>query len=116
MPDAGFATVRRRPLDADADAWVDFGPGWPAGADHLLAELVVSLQWRGQVVPMYERMVAQPRLSARLEGGGRPAVVEQMGALLSERYRVTLTAVGANLYASLTFRSYDPAAPTDGSR
>lgn len=98
VPDTGFVAVRRHPLGADADAWVDFGPGWLAGADDLLAELVASLHWHGQVVPMYERMVAQPRLSARLEGDERPAVVEQMRTLLSERYRVELAAVGANLY------------------
>jgi alkylated DNA repair dioxygenase AlkB len=98
-PDPTFATLCRHPLGLAGDAWVDLAPGWLAGADELLAELLGTLDWQGQVVHMYERKLPQPRLHARLpEPQHRPPAVEQMRSLLSDRYGVELTSIGANLY------------------
>ena len=61
-PDVSFATAERVEL-ADG-AWVDVVPGWLAGADTLFERLVGSVAWKAHEVPMYERIVPQPRLSA----------------------------------------------------
>lgn len=97
-PESAFRSLQRVVLGAIDDAWVDHAPGWLAGADELMAALVRELPWQGRVVPMYERMVDQPRLTASLNEPPRQHVVEQMRTLLSERYEIELTGIGANLY------------------
>jgi alkylated DNA repair dioxygenase AlkB len=43
-------------------AWVDFCPGWLAGADDLFLRLRDVVPWRAEQREMYERMVDVPRL------------------------------------------------------
>jgi alkylated DNA repair dioxygenase AlkB len=56
------------PLDALArtdlahDAWIDFLPGWMAGADELFGRLLKVVPWRAERRWMYERVVDVPRL------------------------------------------------------
>ncbi len=59
-----------RPLDAIRrtrlahGAWVDFLPGWLTGADRLYDRLAAVVPWRAEERPMYDRVVAVPRLLA----------------------------------------------------
>ena len=94
--DDAFTGVRRREL-ADG-AWVDHLPGWCRGADELFARLLEQTPWRGRDVHMYDRTVAEPRLTHRwtLEDGP-PDDLRRMAAVLSERYGVRFTQVGVNL-------------------
>ena len=45
-------------------AWVDFLPGWLTGADELFDRLAAEVPWRAEERPMYDRVVAVPRLLA----------------------------------------------------
>ena len=54
------SSVRRTPLTRGA--WVDFCPGWLAGSAEVFARLVESVPWRAEQRPMYDRVVAVPRL------------------------------------------------------
>lgn len=52
--------LRRRMLSAGA--WVDLRPGWMTGADRLFERLLDQVPWRAERRPMYDRVVAVPRL------------------------------------------------------
>jgi alkylated DNA repair dioxygenase AlkB len=97
-PDAAFAGVARRTLDRGA--WVDHAPGWLAGSDALLTELVETAPWRQRTRMMWEREVDEPRLTAwwAEDWSGLPPVVPEMRSLLSGRYGVDFDSVGCNLY------------------
>ena len=64
------ADLGLRPLDAIRrtrlahGAWVDFLPGWLTGADRLYDRLAAVVPWRAEERPMYDRVVAVPRLLA----------------------------------------------------
>jgi alkylated DNA repair dioxygenase AlkB len=55
-----LAALRRTALRRGA--WVDVLPGWLTGADTLFDRLVTSVPWRAERRPMYDRVVAVPRL------------------------------------------------------
>lgn len=92
--DRSFTAVTRTHLDPTA--WLDVAPGWVSGADALFEVVLARAPWETHRVHMYERMVEQPRLTARWDD--QPAVVDEMRAVLSDRYRVEFTSVGFNLY------------------
>ena len=98
--DPQLGTVRRHWV-ADG-CWVDHLPGWLAGSDTVFAELVARLSWRQRRVPMYDRMVDEPRLTdwwSAGAGGELPLpVLGQMGAALGRHYDVGFDSVGFNLY------------------
>lgn len=98
--DPGLGGLRRHWL-ADG-CWVDHLPGWLAGADTLFAELVARLPWRQRRVPMYGRMVDEPRLSTFWDAGGADpvplAVLADLGTALGDRYDVGFDSIGFNLY------------------
>jgi alkylated DNA repair dioxygenase AlkB len=99
--DHAVTGVRRRELDDGA--WVDHRPGWCHGADELFARLLEQTPWHGRSVRMYDRTVAEPRLTQRWlldDGGDRspPDDLREMAEALSARYGVRFTQVGANLY------------------
>jgi alkylated DNA repair dioxygenase AlkB len=54
------ASVRRTLLGHGA--WVDFRPGWMAGADVLFERLREAVPWREERRRMYDRVVEVPRL------------------------------------------------------
>lgn len=94
-----FHRLRRRQLSHGA--WVDHSPGWCGGADALFARLLADTPWSGREVRMYDRVVPEPRLTHRWlldHGPVPPPELVEMGAVLSERYGVTFTQIGANLY------------------
>jgi alkylated DNA repair dioxygenase AlkB len=97
--DAGFCGVQRR--DLGDGAWVDHGPGWCRGADDLFARILAATPWAGREVRMYDRVLPEPRLTHRwrLDDGPAPPVeLQEMARVLSDRYEVEFTQVGANLY------------------
>ena len=97
--DPEFAGVRRHELGDGA--WVDLVPGWCAGADELFVRLLTGTPWAGHEIRMYEQVLPEPRLTHRWVAGEGPAPPEplpEMARVLSERYGVTFTQVGANLY------------------
>ncbi|HVL98934.1 MAG TPA: alpha-ketoglutarate-dependent dioxygenase AlkB [Egibacteraceae bacterium] len=97
--DPAFTGLVRRELAGGA--WVDHVPGWVRGADVLFDALLRTAGWAEHTRWMYERRVVEPRLTARyhLDDGDLPLpVLAELAAALSERYGVTLTQVGANLY------------------
>src|SRR5262245_60440172 len=59
--DAELAAVRRIALDDTS--WVDHLPRWLAGSDEVFARLVRDLPWRQRTVPMYDRLLPEPRLT-----------------------------------------------------
>lgn len=97
--DGSFRRLRRHELAEGA--WVDHAPGWCGGADALFAELLRETPWAGREVRMYDRVLPEPRLTHRwrLDGGpAPPAPLLAMAQVLSDRYGVGFTQVGANLY------------------
>jgi alkylated DNA repair dioxygenase AlkB len=52
--------VRR--TDLTDGAWVDYLPGWLGGADVVFERLEAEVPWRAESRPMYDRVVAVPRL------------------------------------------------------
>lgn len=104
-PAASFATARR--TDLGQGAWVDHVPGFLDGADVLFTALLHGTSWRQREVPMYGRMVAEPRLSAwwGAEDGTpaerlvrAPAALRDLLPVLDARYERGFDAIGLNLY------------------
>ncbi len=103
-PDPSFATARRG--DLGSGAWVDHAPGWLAGADALLTELLATVPWRQREVPMYGDLVVEPRLTAwwgdedrpdrRLDAA--PGALRDLLPVLDTRYHRGFDAIGLNLY------------------
>ncbi len=104
--DATFAQVERTWLDDES--WVDHAPGWLHGSDLVLAELVAKVPWRQREVVMYDRKVAEPRLTGwwsdtRDRDGDSatpvplPVLLDAMAALTA-RYHRPFDSVGFNLY------------------
>ncbi len=54
------ASVRRTPLAHGA--WVDLRPGWLAGSGAVFGRLAEKVLWRAEKRPMYDKVVAVPRL------------------------------------------------------
>ena len=97
--DAGrlIGTARRRFLGAGA--WVDLVPGVVSGADALFDAVLAAAPWAAHERPMYDRIVAEPRLTTR-RWERPPPLVADMAASLSAHYGCDLGVVSANLYRS----------------
>jgi alkylated DNA repair dioxygenase AlkB len=86
-------------------AFVDHVPGWVAGQDTLFDRLYATTRWRHESRPMYDRVVAVPRLIAVLtatedgpsDGEGDP-ILCAMRAALSARYREDFVRISLALY------------------
>jgi alkylated DNA repair dioxygenase AlkB len=88
--DGPVAAPTRIPLDGGA--WVDVSPGWLAGADDLFERLVDQVRWRAERRPMYDRVVAVPRLVSFYDEADElpdPALVTARAAL-NRRYAAEL--------------------------
>ena len=98
--DASFATARRIALDDNA--WVDHVDGWVAGDEALFEHVVAHAPWEHRTVRMYDRMVAEPRLTAwygRMLGDTKMLpLLGEMAAALTTHYRRAFDSVGAALY------------------
>ena len=91
--DAGLGDLSgARRITLDRGAWVDLLPGWVPGADRLFGRLLTAVPWRAERRPMYDRVLAVPRLLS-FYGAGRalpdPALAEMLTAL-DARYRPEL--------------------------
>jgi alkylated DNA repair dioxygenase AlkB len=93
--DSRFSDAGRRFLGAGA--WVDLVPGFVTGADSLFDEVLAAAPWAAHDRPMYDRVVAEPRLTTR-RWEDAPPVVTRMADALSEHYGLPLGVVSANLY------------------
>lgn len=93
--DPSFDGARRRFLGAGA--WVDLAYGWVQGADALFERLLTSAPWSTRERPMYDRVVAEPRLSTG-SWASPPAPCGELADALGARYGIDLSAVSANLY------------------
>jgi alkylated DNA repair dioxygenase AlkB len=91
--DDGFAELVRHQLDDEA--WVDHCPGFVRGADEVFEEVMASGHWAQHDRVVYGERVMQPRLNAAWPD---LAIIEEMRAVLSERYGVTFVSGGCNLY------------------
>lgn len=97
--DHDFAHAER--LELSEGAWVDLVPGWVSGSDDLFASLLAEVPWRAREVPMYDRVVPEPRLSAWWGSGPSPSWpdgVAEMADTLTARYGARFDTFGANLY------------------
>lgn len=98
--DGSFARGTRHALDATA--WVDHCRGWVSSPSALFATLVESAPWSHRTVPMYGRIVAEPRLTAWYgslpSAGDSPELFGAMADALTRRYGRTFDTVGAALY------------------
>lgn len=98
--DADFTDAVR--IDLSRGAWVEYCPGWVSGAAQLFAIIVERAPWQRHTVPMYGRMVEEPRLTAWY--GSQPGeetlleIFGDMEAALSRRYEREFDGVGAALY------------------
>ena len=99
-PDATFAGLVRHQLDPRC--WVDHVPGWLAGSDPVFDTLVAQAKWAQHTRRMYDKQVEQPRLTATWRKDKKLLaalpVIEEMRALLSQRYEVELDSGGINFY------------------
>lgn len=93
--DPRFPAMRRRFLAEGA--WVDTAPAAVTGAESLFEALLDDAPWSSHDRPMYDRVVAEPRLTTR-RWRDPPAVVRRLGAALGERYGLDLGVITANLY------------------
>jgi alkylated DNA repair dioxygenase AlkB len=100
QPAPGTAEPVRRELAGGA--WIDHAPGWLAGADRLMDDLVGALPWAQRERRMYDGMVTEPRLTAwwDLHGDrtGLPQVLLDVRDVLADRYAVDFDSIGCNLY------------------
>jgi alkylated DNA repair dioxygenase AlkB len=98
--DPSFSGLTR--VQLDATSWVDHLPGWVSSSDELFADLLANVDWAQRSRHMYERKVAEPRLTSswRASSGQplQPPVLEEMRSTLSSRYGVELDSMGLNLY------------------
>ena len=82
-------------------AWVDHAPAWLAGADACYDRVLAAGDWRVGTMEMYGERVTQPRMTSWWTVGDLPdglAVLDDLAALLSDRYGVAFTSIGCNLY------------------
>jgi alkylated DNA repair dioxygenase AlkB len=86
----GLGSVRRTILGDGA--WLDVLPGWLTGADVLFDRLATTVPWRAERRPMYDRVVAVPRLlSFYGESDVLPdPVLDEARAALSGHYAAEL--------------------------
>jgi len=98
--DHDFTSLARRQLDDDS--WVDHAPGFLAGADGLFDTLITELPWRQREVVMFDRKLAEPRLTwwwNVADGKREPLpVLAELRAALTGRYERTFDSIGANWY------------------
>lgn len=82
-------------------ALVDVTPGFVSGAEALFGIVAQAAEWHVQHMVMFEQVVRCPRLTTSWTLGDLPgelSILRAMAAALSQRHRVALTRVSANLY------------------
>jgi alkylated DNA repair dioxygenase AlkB len=94
------AGARFERVALDEHSWVDVAREWMLGADSLLDALVERVAWKQGSRWMYERVVADPRLSHWFPADETPPhpALATAKAALEARYRVPFGSVGCNYY------------------
>ncbi len=88
-------------IDLGAGAWLDHRPNWLPGADAWFAMLAAELQWQSAKRPMYDRVVAVPRLiwnDHADQSVATPPGLRGLADLLSAHYGRPLPRIGCNWY------------------
>lgn len=95
-----FGDVTR--TDLGAGAWIDHAPNWLPGADEWFDQLTTEFPWHSASRPMYDRIVAVPRLIANVTRGedGVADNVEALAQMFDHYYGRTFGSIGANWYRS----------------
>ena len=97
--DTSFGGLRRRRLDDRT--WIDHAPGWLAGHEEVFARLFHDVDWQHRTVTMYDRRVAEPRLTSWWVPSDGPELLPVLGvarAVLSTRYAESFDSIGFNCY------------------
>lgn len=97
--DRAFGSLDR--IHLGDGAWLDLQRGWARGHEILFDRVLAAADWAVWTRPMYDRVVAQPRLSVTWADTGLPADLHPAAAMaadLSRRYGEPLTRISANLY------------------
>ena len=103
-PDVDTDFLEARRLDLDGRSWVEHTPGWLRGADGVFDDLLDRLELRQRSdIPMYDRLVAEPRLTASWHAddypaGGPTPLLDDIRQLLTERHHRPFDSIGFNLY------------------
>ncbi len=99
-PDLDFTALRR--VQLDETSWVDYAPGWLAGADALFDELLRTGEWAQRTRHLYDQRVLEPRLTAgwsvAADASDVPPALRSMAVSLSGRYDVRFDSIWVNLY------------------
>jgi len=90
--------LRPQRVEPGPGSWVDHQAGWLEGHDALFHELERSVAWREAERPMYDRVVAVPRLLASFPIDGDIPLLDDLGEVLTHRYGRALCPAHANLY------------------
>jgi len=91
-------TARFERVDLDDTAWVDLAREFLVGADSLFAVLVQQLPFTQSRRIMYDKWVAEPRLSCSLNLDDAAPVVRSMARALRATYGVAFDSCFANYY------------------
>jgi len=99
--DPDFSSAARSGLSGTS--WVEYTPEWLHGSDTLYDELLEVLEFRQRTgVPMYDRLVDEPRLTAWWnEADGQPEpheILADVRCALTDRYDRHFDSIGFNLY------------------
>ena len=99
--DATFAGAARSALSGAS--WVEYVPGWLAGADALFDAVLERIELRQRTaIPMYDSVVDEPRLTSwwhEADGDPEPLpILAELRWMLVERYHRPFDSIGFNLY------------------
>lgn len=105
---AGAPTIPRslgavERTDLGNGAWLDWASDWLPGSDTWFDLMTDQLPWVSAERPMYDRIVAVPRLICSFESPTDPDIPTELAALrstLEGAYGRALSRVGANWYRS----------------
>ena len=99
--DPMFSSAARSQLSRGS--WVEYVPGWLHGSDALFDDVVDSVDFEQRTkIPMYDRLVDEPRLTSWwAETGDEPVPVPILADIrwaLADRYGPHFDSIGFNLY------------------
>ena len=92
-----FGAAQRRELDVAS--WIEHIPGWLSNPGEVFDVVAKSAGWAQHERWMYNRMVAEPRLTAEFpEISAAPAPLRELAAILSDHLKVPYEGVWINQY------------------
>jgi alkylated DNA repair dioxygenase AlkB len=103
-PDVDAAFLEASRVELDERSWIEFTPGWLSGADAVFDELLDRLELRQRTnIPMYDSLVAEPRLTASWHAddypaGGPTPLLDDIRQVLTARHHRPFDSIGFNLY------------------